>query len=147
MHLISSPVVIGICCSKSKDAIETDAIARPDSGRLGSPNSKPTGNHFSEQVTRTILVMIKKPLALRATPSKAQVYEVFNRLFQAWPEDTLRPGRGIRNLKPLTPENPNFDDRHTFYQSAAMKIILSNRQRSHVPPSLLCRLLIVCSTS
>lgn len=76
--------------------------------------------------------MITKPSALRATPSKAQVYEVFNRLFQAWPEDTLRPGRGIRNLKPLTPENPNFDERHTFYQSAAMKIILSNRLGRYV---------------
>jgi hypothetical protein len=76
--------------------------------------------------------MIKKPSALRATPSKAQVYEVFNRLFQAWPKDPLRPGRSIQNLKPLTPENPNFDERHTFYQSAAMKIILLNRLQSHV---------------
>jgi len=91
--------------------------------------NNPTKSHFGAP---RLASMTKKPSALKATPSKAQVYEVFNRLFQAWPEDPLRPGRGIRNLKPLTPENPDFDERHTFYQSAAMKIIISNRLGSHV---------------
>ena len=76
--------------------------------------------------------MIKKPTALRATPSKEQVYQVFSRLLRQWPEDPLRPTRSIRNLKPITPSNPSFDERHYFYQSAAMKVILSNKIRNHV---------------
>jgi hypothetical protein len=76
--------------------------------------------------------MIKRPTVLRVAPSKEQVYEVFSRLLRQWPEDPLRPARSIRNLKPITPSNPFFDERHYFYQSAAMKIILSNKIRSHV---------------
>jgi hypothetical protein len=81
--------------------------------------------------------MIKKPTALRALPSKQKVYKVFDRLFRQWPEDKLRPNRSIRALKPLTPENPNFDERHYFYQSAAMKVLLSNKLRNHVSLSLM----------
>jgi len=78
--------------------------------------------------------MIKKPTALRTPPSKEQVYKVFSRLLRKWPEDKLRPNRSIRALKPLTPTHQNFDERHYFYQSAAMKIILSNKIRQHVRP-------------
>ena len=46
--------------------------------------------------------------------------------------DPLRPNRSIRALNPMKPENPNFDERHTFYQSAAMKMLLSNKLREHV---------------
>ena len=77
--------------------------------------------------------MIKQATALRAAaPSKEQVYQVFTRLLRQWPEDPLRPNRSIRNLKPITPSNPSFDERHYFYQSAAMKVILSNKIRIHV---------------
>jgi hypothetical protein len=65
--------------------------------------------------------MAKTPTALRTPPSKEEVYRVFNRLLQRWPEDRLRPNRSIRSLKPMTPSNPNFDQRHYYYQSAAMK--------------------------
>ena len=78
--------------------------------------------------------MIKKPSVLRTLPSKDQVYKVFSRLLAKWPEDPIRPNRSIRNLKPMTPDNPSFDERHYFYQSAAMKVILSNKLREHVSP-------------
>lgn len=79
--------------------------------------------------------MAKTPTTLRTAPSKEEVYRVFNRLLQRWPEDKLRPNRSIRSLTPMTPSNPNFDERHYYYQSAAMKVLLSNKLRNHVLPS------------
>src|SRR5271156_658422 len=90
----------------------------------------------SEAASILLIAMIKKPTALRASPSKEQVYQVFTRLLQQWPEDALRPTRSIRNLKPITPENPAFDVRHYYYQSAAMKTLLQNQLRRHGFPSL-----------
>jgi hypothetical protein len=86
--------------------------------------------------------MIKNPSALGAAPSKEQVYKIFSRLLRQWPEDPLRPTRSIRNLKPIQPSNPAFDEHHYFYQSAAMKVILSNKIRSHVISILRRRLIL-----
>ena len=68
----------------------------------------------------------------RPPPTKEQVYNVFKRLLRRWPEDRLRPNRSIRNLKPIEPSNAKFDERHYYYQSAAMKVLLSNKLRKHV---------------
>jgi len=69
---------------------------------------------------------------LRRLPTKDEIYKVFNRLWVQWPTDPLRPKRSIRALTPMKPDNPNFDQRHTFYQSAAMKVLLQNKLREHV---------------
>jgi hypothetical protein len=108
-----------------------DADRHSDEMKRNS-NPNPRFRAFPSTSDIDQVTMLRKPYGLQAAPSKEQVYKVFTRLLRKWPEDRLRPNRSIRSLKPLPPSHPNFDERHYFYQSAAMKVILSNKIRQHV---------------